>query len=163
MLHLIAFKECQVHVGRLETEVRERSAQVEALSSQLQEIKVEKSQLVEQLASINSLLEASQARKEEDKNQVGHFLCLVSDVVTWLTLHIQCHLSCPPTGKQCRDGPAATQVNVCASYFTLTRFKALHLGHLNCVVVAAAFRRGTVSWAPSTKSWNSCMRSRKLP
>lgn len=103
-----------MHVGRLETEVRERSAQVETLSSQLQEIKVEKTQLVEQLASINSLLEASQAKKE-DKNQVGHFLCLVSDVVTWLTLHIQCHLSCAPTGKQCRSGPAATQVNVCAS------------------------------------------------
>lgn len=85
MLHFMAFTECQVHVGRLETEVRERSAQVEALSSQLQEVKVEKTQLVEQLATINSLLEASQAKKEEDKNQVGHFLCLVSDVVTWLS------------------------------------------------------------------------------
>lgn len=60
-----------MHIGRLETDVRERSAQVDSLSSQLQEMKVEKSQLVQQLASINSLLEASQA-KEEGKNQVGH-------------------------------------------------------------------------------------------
>ena len=61
-----------MHIGRLETEARERSAQVEALSSQLQETKLEKAQLVEQLASINSLLEASQAKEEEGKNQVGH-------------------------------------------------------------------------------------------
>lgn len=118
----MAFTECQVHVGRLETEVRERSAQVEALSSQLQEIKVEKTQLVAQLASINSLLEASQAKKEEDKNQVGHFLSRVGR--GHMTLHIQCYLSCAPTGKQCRNGPAATQVNVCASYSTRTRFRA---------------------------------------
>lgn len=72
ILYLVGSSESQLHIGRLETEVRERSAQVEALSSQLQEIKVEKAQLVEQLASINSLLEASQANKEEDKNQVGH-------------------------------------------------------------------------------------------
>lgn len=113
-----------MHAGRLETEVRERSAQVEALSSQLQEIKVEKTQLVEQLASINSLLEASQAKEEEDKSQVGHFLCLVSDVVTWLALQTQRHLSCAPTGKQCGNGPAATQVDICASYLTRPRFKA---------------------------------------
>uniref|UniRef100_H3DGU3 Ribosome binding protein 1a n=1 Tax=Tetraodon nigroviridis TaxID=99883 RepID=H3DGU3_TETNG len=64
-----ALSESQLHIGRLESEVRERSAQVEALSSQLQEIKVEKAQLVEQVASVNSLLEASQAKKEEDTNQ----------------------------------------------------------------------------------------------
>lgn len=71
ILYLFGSTESQLHVGRLETEVKERSSQMEALSSQLQEIKVEKAQLVEQLASINSLLEASQANKE-DKNQVGH-------------------------------------------------------------------------------------------
>lgn len=65
--------ESRLHIGRLETEVREHSAQVEALSSQLEEIKVEKAQLVEQLASINSLLEASQANKEEDKKVGLHF------------------------------------------------------------------------------------------
>lgn len=68
---MLVSTESQLHIGRLETEVRERSAQMEALSSQLQEIKVEKAQLVEQLASINSLLEASQADKEKDKSQVG--------------------------------------------------------------------------------------------
>lgn len=76
ILYLVGSSESQLHIGRLETEIRERSAQVEALSSQLQEIKVEKAQLVEQLASINSLLEASQANKEEDKNQVGHHFSL---------------------------------------------------------------------------------------
>lgn len=76
ILYLVDSTESQLHIGTLETEVRERSAQVEALSSQLQEINVEKAQLVEQLASINSLLEASQANKEQDKNQVGHNLSL---------------------------------------------------------------------------------------
>lgn len=60
-----------MHIGRLEAEVRECSVQVEALNSQLQEIEVEKTQLAERLASINSLMEASQAN-EEDKKQVGH-------------------------------------------------------------------------------------------
>lgn len=75
ILYLVGSTESQLHIGRLETEVRERSAQVETLSSQLQEIKVERGQLVEQLASINSLLEASQANKEEDKKVSHHFFC----------------------------------------------------------------------------------------
>lgn len=87
MLHLVGSTESQLHIGRLESEVRERSAQVEALSSQLQEIKVEKAQLVEQVASVNSLLEASQAKKEEDTNQVGHRFSL-SSVVTCLNVPI---------------------------------------------------------------------------
>lgn len=82
-LSLFGSTECQMHIGRLETEVRERSAQAEALTSQLQETKVENNQLVEQLASIKSLLEASQASKE-DKNQVTSFFFHVSDVVTCL-------------------------------------------------------------------------------
>lgn len=112
--------ELQLHIGRLETEVRERSAQAEALTSQLQEAKVEKNQLVEQLASINSLLEASQASKEEDKNQVTSFFFHVSDVVTCLAANSTPFFSCAPTGNCCRIGPAAAQVNVCASRFTVT-------------------------------------------
>ncbi len=61
-------------IGRLEAEVKERSAQVDALNAQLEETQAEKSQLVEQLASINSLLEASQTKKEEDNNEVGNSL-----------------------------------------------------------------------------------------
>uniref|UniRef100_A0A3Q3VX73 Ribosome receptor lysine/proline rich domain-containing protein n=1 Tax=Mola mola TaxID=94237 RepID=A0A3Q3VX73_MOLML len=57
---------------RLEAEILERSAQVNALTSQLEESKGEKSQLEEKVASINSLLEASQTSKEEDNNQVGY-------------------------------------------------------------------------------------------
>lgn len=64
--------EFQVRVGRLEAEIKERSTQVDALTAQLEETQVEKSQLVQQLASINSLLEASQSKKEEENNQVKH-------------------------------------------------------------------------------------------
>lgn len=68
--------EFQVCIGRLEAELRERSAQVDALTAQLEETQAEKKQLVEQVASINSLLEASQTKKEEDNNQVGHIVGL---------------------------------------------------------------------------------------
>lgn len=64
--------ECQLGIGRLEAEIRERSAQVDALTAQLKETKAEKSQLVEQVTSVNSLLEASQTNKGEDNNQVAH-------------------------------------------------------------------------------------------
>lgn len=66
--------EFQGHIGRLEADVTERSAQVDALTAQLEETQAEKSQLVQQLASINSLLEASQTKKEEDNNQVRYTL-----------------------------------------------------------------------------------------
>lgn len=56
-------------IGRLEAEIRERSAQVDALTAQLKETKAEKSQLVEQVTSVNSLLEAN---KGENNNQVAH-------------------------------------------------------------------------------------------
>lgn len=87
ILYLVGSTESQLHIGRLESEVRERSAQVEAFNSQLQDIKVEKAQLVEQLASLNSLLEASQSKKEEDKNQVGHH-CSLSNAVRCLNVRI---------------------------------------------------------------------------
>lgn len=62
--------ECQLRVGKLEAELGERSAHVDALTVQLKETQAEKSQLVEKVSSVSSLLEASQANKEEDKNQV---------------------------------------------------------------------------------------------
>lgn len=52
-------------MGSLESEVRERSAQVDALTVQLEQAQADKSQLEQQVASINSLLEASQNKKEE--------------------------------------------------------------------------------------------------
>lgn len=64
--------ECQLRIGKLEAELGERSAQVGALTVQLKETQAEKSQLVEKVSSVSSLLEASQANKEEDKNQVTH-------------------------------------------------------------------------------------------
>nr|XP_020456674.1 ribosome-binding protein 1 [Monopterus albus] len=66
-----ALSEFQVHVGGLEAKIRERSAQVDALTAQLEETQAEKSQLVQQVASINSLLEASQSKAEEQTNQVN--------------------------------------------------------------------------------------------
>lgn len=67
--------EFQVCMGKLEAEISERSAQVDALTAQLEETQAEKNQLVQQVASINSLLEASQNKKEEDdNNQVRHSL-----------------------------------------------------------------------------------------
>lgn len=67
--------ELQLRVSSMESEVRERSAQVDALTVQLEQTQGEKRQLEQQVASINSLLEASQNKKEEDSNQVRHF-CL---------------------------------------------------------------------------------------
>nr|XP_019944495.1 PREDICTED: ribosome-binding protein 1 [Paralichthys olivaceus] len=61
----------QERTERLEVDIRERSAQVEALTAQLEETQAEKSQLVQQVASINSLLEASQNKKEDEDNQVN--------------------------------------------------------------------------------------------
>ncbi|XP_056291623.1 ribosome-binding protein 1a isoform X2 [Pseudoliparis swirei] len=66
-----ALSEYQVRIGRLEADISERSAQVEALTAQLEETQTEKSQLVQQVASINSLLEANQTKVEEDKDQVN--------------------------------------------------------------------------------------------
>lgn len=65
--------EFQVCVKKLEAELKERSAQVDAFTVQLEETKKEKRQLEQQVASINSLLEASQNKKEEDNKQVNTF------------------------------------------------------------------------------------------
>ncbi|XP_034407896.1 ribosome-binding protein 1a isoform X3 [Cyclopterus lumpus] len=65
-----ALSEYQVRIGRLEADISERSAQVDALTAQLEEIQTEKSQLVQQVASINSLLEANQTKKEDHNDQV---------------------------------------------------------------------------------------------
>ncbi|KAM6922385.1 ribosome-binding protein 1a isoform 2-T2 [Lycodopsis pacificus] len=66
-----ALSEYQVRIGSLEADVGKRSAQVDALTAQLEETQTEKSQLVQQVASINSLLEANQTKKEEDNDQVN--------------------------------------------------------------------------------------------
>ncbi|XP_015256971.1 PREDICTED: ribosome-binding protein 1-like isoform X6 [Cyprinodon variegatus] len=66
-----ALTEYQVRIERLEAEVKERSAQVDTLNAQLQETQVEKNQLTQQVASINSLLEASQSKHDEDGKQVN--------------------------------------------------------------------------------------------
>lgn len=65
--------EFQVRVKKLEAELKERCAQVDAFTVQLEETKKEKRQLEQQVASINSLLEASQNKKEEDNKQVKVF------------------------------------------------------------------------------------------
>ncbi|KAM8859931.1 ribosome-binding protein 1a isoform 2-T2 [Spinachia spinachia] len=62
--------EYQVRIGRLEADNSERSAKVDALTAQLHETRTEKSQLEQQVVSINSLLEANQTKKEEDDNNV---------------------------------------------------------------------------------------------
>lgn len=59
-----------MRIGKLEADIRERAGQVEALTVQLTEAQSEKEQLVQQAATINALLEASQNKKEEESNQV---------------------------------------------------------------------------------------------
>lgn len=58
--------ECRLLIGKLKAELGERSAQVDALTAQVNEAQAEKSQLAEKVASVNSLLEATQADKAED-------------------------------------------------------------------------------------------------
>lgn len=76
--------EYQIRIEKLEAEVKERSAQLDSLTSQLETTQAEKSQLTQQVASINSLLEASQNKQDEDSKQVGYsFLCVCS-LSVWL-------------------------------------------------------------------------------
>lgn len=63
--------ECRLLVKKLEAELGERSAQVDALAAQVNEAQAEKSQLAEKVASVNSLLEASQADKVTCTSPVG--------------------------------------------------------------------------------------------
>lgn len=67
---LIVLVEFQMRMGNLEAQVKERAAQVNALTAQLEGTQVEKQQLVQQLASITSLLEASQSKNEQAPQQV---------------------------------------------------------------------------------------------
>ncbi|XP_059215459.1 ribosome-binding protein 1a isoform X4 [Centropristis striata] len=62
--------EFQVRTERLEAEISKRSGEADALTAQLEETQAEKSQLEQQVATINSLLEASQTKNEE-VNQVN--------------------------------------------------------------------------------------------
>lgn len=64
-----AVSEYQVRIESLEAEVKERSAQLDSLTSQLETTQAEKNQLTQQVASINSLLEASQSKQDEDSKQ----------------------------------------------------------------------------------------------
>lgn len=110
-----------MRIGSLETEISERSAQVDALTAQLEEIQAEKSQLVQQVATINSLLEANQTKQEEDNNQVGQTLQArewphASRFYRTATLN-DLYLS-DSTGGCCRSGTAQAQVNVLADLLT---------------------------------------------
>lgn len=143
ILYLVGSTESQLHIGRLETEVRERSAQVEALSSHLQEIKVEKAQLVEQLSSINSLLEASLASKEEDKNQVGHHFSLscvrcshMPEFANLTPFVMASNREMLQNWTNCSKGKCFSTV--------MAQFKTFHLVNCNSVI-PAAFRRRTIS------------------
>ncbi|CDR19021.1 unnamed protein product, partial [Oncorhynchus mykiss] len=56
----------QVHLGSVEDDLKERGAQLEALTAQLEQTELEKAQLEDQVGSINVLLEASQNRDENE-------------------------------------------------------------------------------------------------
>lgn len=62
----------QVHLGRIEADLKERSAQVEALTAQLEQTKLEKGQLEDQVESINVLLEASHNRDVDEDTEVSY-------------------------------------------------------------------------------------------
>ncbi|CDQ56213.1 unnamed protein product [Oncorhynchus mykiss] len=59
----------QVHLGRIEADLKERSAQVEALTAQLEQTELEKGQLEDQVESINVLLEASHNRDVDEDTE----------------------------------------------------------------------------------------------
>ncbi|XP_041745356.2 ribosome-binding protein 1 isoform X5 [Coregonus clupeaformis] len=64
----------QVHLGSVEAGLKERSAQVEALTAQLEQTELEKGQLEDQVDSINVLLEASHNRDEDTEMWSWSFL-----------------------------------------------------------------------------------------
>lgn len=142
ILYLAGFTESQVHIGRLETEVRERSVQVEALNSQLQEMKVEKTQLAERLTSINSLMEASQANKE-DKKQVGHDFSLprVRHVHMPDGANSAPFIMC--SNRMMLQNWTSCGSGTCKCIFR-AQLKAFHVVNYNSLI-PPAFRRGTVS------------------
>ncbi|XP_070976130.1 ribosome-binding protein 1-like isoform X2 [Oncorhynchus clarkii lewisi] len=78
----------QVHLGSVEDDLKERGAQLEALTAQLEQTELEKAQLEDQVGSINVLLEASQNRDENEDlemwswsflNNTNHFSSSLQD------------------------------------------------------------------------------------
>ncbi|XP_029541388.2 ribosome-binding protein 1-like isoform X2 [Oncorhynchus nerka] len=78
----------QVHLGSVEDDLKERGAQLEALTAQLEQAELEKGQLEDQVGSINVLLEASQNRDENEDlemwswsflNNTNHFSSSLQD------------------------------------------------------------------------------------
>uniref|UniRef100_A0A8C6SAK2 Ribosome binding protein 1a n=1 Tax=Neogobius melanostomus TaxID=47308 RepID=A0A8C6SAK2_9GOBI len=68
-----AVSELQARIRELESDNRDRAGQVEALGAQLNEAKSEKEQLEQKVASINSLLEATQSKEQVQSDQVNLF------------------------------------------------------------------------------------------
>lgn len=100
--------EYQVRTERLEAEIAERSARVDTLTSQLEEARAEKSQLEQQVASINSLLEASQSKKEEENIQVKHlFLAFTQKHI----VRPDC-VYCCSEGERSRSGTSKALVSI---------------------------------------------------
>ncbi|KAM9558680.1 ribosome-binding protein 1-like isoform 13-T20 [Salvelinus alpinus] len=85
----------QVHVGRIEADLKERSAQVEALTAQLEQTELEKGQLEDQVESINVLLEASHNRDVDEDTEMW----------SWSFLNNTNHLS---SSLQDRDSQLAS-------------------------------------------------------
>eukprot|EP00063_Salmo_salar_P092638 XP_014067473.1 PREDICTED: ribosome-binding protein 1-like isoform X3 [Salmo salar] len=85
----------QVHLGRIEADLKERSAQVEALTAQLEQTKLEKGQLEDQVESINVLLEASHNRDVDEDTEMW----------SWSFLNNTNHLS---SSLQDRDSQLAS-------------------------------------------------------
>ncbi|XP_064789718.1 ribosome-binding protein 1-like isoform X1 [Oncorhynchus masou masou] len=65
-----SLSDIQVHLGRIEADLKERSAQVEALTAQLEQTELEKGQLEDQVESINVLLEASHNRDVDEDTEM---------------------------------------------------------------------------------------------
>ncbi|XP_055788680.1 ribosome-binding protein 1-like isoform X5 [Salvelinus fontinalis] len=85
----------QVHLGRIEADLKERSAQVEALTAQLEQTELEKGQLEDQVESINVLLEASHNRDVDEDTEMW----------SWSFLNNTNHLS---SSLQDRDSQLAS-------------------------------------------------------
>ncbi|XP_070980909.1 ribosome-binding protein 1a isoform X2 [Oncorhynchus clarkii lewisi] len=90
-----SLSDIQVHLGRIEADLKERSAQVEALTAQLEQTELEKGQLEGQVESINVLLEASHNRDVDEDTEMW----------SWSFLNNTNHLS---SSLQDRDSQLAS-------------------------------------------------------
>ncbi|XP_052329112.1 ribosome-binding protein 1-like isoform X2 [Oncorhynchus keta] len=90
-----SLSDIQVHLGRMEADLKERSAQVEALTAQLEQTELEKGQLEDQVESINVLLEASHNRDVDEDTEMW----------SWSFLNNTNHLS---SSLQDRDSQLAS-------------------------------------------------------